>query len=62
MYGLLKKVCGDECLSRTHVFDCFKRFKEGREELGDDQHPGHPTTSKTDAIIEKVGEIDTFIA
>jgi len=56
-YDLLKKVYGDECLSRTQVFDWFKRFKEGREEIGDDQCPGHPSTSKTDANIEKVGEI-----
>jgi hypothetical protein len=37
----------------TQVFEWFKRFKEGREELGDD-----PSTAKTDANIEKVGEID----
>jgi len=54
---LLKKVYGDECISRTQVFDWFKRFKEGREEIGDDQRPGRPSTSKTEANIEKVGEI-----
>jgi hypothetical protein len=26
------EVYGDECLSRTQVFEWFKRFKEGREE------------------------------
>jgi hypothetical protein len=41
----------------TQVFEWFKGFKEGREEIGDDQRPGHPNTSKTDANIEKVGEI-----
>jgi len=56
-YELLKKVYGDECLSRTQVFEWFKRFKEGREEIGDDQRPRRPSTSKTDANIEKVGEI-----
>jgi len=55
-YNLLKKIYGDECLSRTQVFEWFKRFKEGREEIGDDQRPGCPSTSKTDANIEKVGE------
>ena len=44
MYDLLKKVYGDECLSRTQVFEWFKRFKEGREEIRDDQRPGHPST------------------
>ena len=36
-YDLLKKVYGDECLSRTQVFEWFKGFKEGREEIGDDE-------------------------
>jgi hypothetical protein len=53
-YSLLKKVYGNECLSRGQVFEWFK---EGREEIGDDQCPGHPSTSKTDAHIEKVSEI-----
>ena len=44
-YDLLKKVYGDECLSRTQVFEWFKRFEEGREEIGDDQRPGRPNTS-----------------
>jgi hypothetical protein len=44
-------------LMSVKVFEWFKRFKEGREEIGDDQRPGRPSTSKTDANIEKVGEI-----
>jgi len=55
-YDLLKKAYGNECLSHTQVFEWFKRFKEGREKIGDDQRPGRPSTSKTDANIEKVGE------
>ena len=54
---MLKKVYGDECLSRTQVFQWFKRCKEGREEIGGDQRLGRPSTSKTEANIEKVGEI-----
>jgi len=34
-----------------------ERFKEGWEEIGDDQRPGRPSTSKPDANIEKVGEM-----
>jgi len=56
-YDLLKKFYGDECLPRTQVFEWFKRFKEGREEIGDDQCPGRTSTSEIDANIEKVGEI-----
>ena len=55
-YDLLKKFYGDECLSRTQVFELFNRFKEGWEEIGDDQRPGGARTSKTEANIEKVGE------
>ena len=55
-YDLLK-VYGDECLSHTHLFEWFKRFKEGREDIGDNQRCGRPSTSKTDSDIEKVGEI-----
>jgi len=56
-YDLLKKVYSDKCLSCTQVFEWFKRFKEGREEIGHDQRHGRPSTPKTDANIEKVGEI-----
>jgi len=56
-YDLWKKVYGDECLSHTQVFEWFKRIKEGREEIRDDQRPSRPSTSQTDANIKKVGEI-----
>jgi len=52
----LLKVYGDNCPSRTQVFEWFKGFKEGREEIRDDQHPGRSSTSKTDANIQKVSE------
>jgi len=52
MYDLLKKVYSDECLSCTQVFEWFK---DEREETGHNQCPGCPSTSKTDANIEKVG-------
>ena len=56
-YDLLNKVYGDECLSCTQVFKWFKSFKEGWEEIGDDQRPGLLSTKKSDANIDKVGEI-----
>ena len=30
-YNLLTEVYGDQCLSRTQVFEWFKKFKDGRE-------------------------------
>jgi len=63
MYDLIKKVYGDECLFLTQVFEWLKRFKEGMEEIGDDQRPGRPSKPKTDANNEKVGEIfDRIVA
>ena len=34
-YNLLTQVYGDQCLSCTQVFKWFKKFKEGREYVGD---------------------------
>ena len=52
----LKKVYVDECLSCTQVFKWFERFKEGREEIRDDQCPGRPSTSEKGTNIKKVCE------
>lgn len=56
-YSMLQQVYGDECLSRTRVFEWHKRFKEGREDVEDDPRPGRPSTSKTDDNIEKIGSL-----
>lgn len=53
-YLLLKEVYGSECLSRTRVFEWFKRFKNGREDVEDDERSGRPSTSKTDENVEKI--------
>ncbi|KAJ8961894.1 hypothetical protein NQ318_021512 [Aromia moschata] len=56
-YAMLKEVYGNECLSRTQIFEWFKRFKEGRETTEDDPRPGRPATSKMDENIEKNGKL-----
>jgi hypothetical protein len=56
-YTLLMEVYGDECLSHMQVFEWFKRFEGRRGKIEDDLRPGSPCTSKTDANIEKFGEI-----
>ncbi|KAJ8942882.1 hypothetical protein NQ318_007660 [Aromia moschata] len=53
-YAMLKEEYGNECLFRTQVFECFQRFKEGRETTEDDPRPGQLPTSKTDENIEKI--------
>jgi hypothetical protein len=30
---------------------------EGREKVEDNEHPGHPSTSKTEGNVEKISEI-----
>jgi hypothetical protein len=40
-YEMLQTVDGDEALSRRSVFEWFKRFKDGREDLQDDPPPRH---------------------
>ena len=39
-FELMKQVCSDNCLFRARVHEWFKRFKEGREDIKDDEHPG----------------------
>lgn len=39
---ILKKDYADKILSRSTVFEEFKRFKDGRDFLQSDEHKGHP--------------------
>ena len=54
---MLTELYGDQCLSRTQVFEWFKNFKEGREFVGDDPKSGRPPTAKTQENVEKVARI-----
>ena len=42
---------------RTQVFEWFKKFKEGREDVGDDPKSGRPSTAKTQENVEKIARI-----
>nr|APL98289.1 putative DD34D transposase [Bactrocera tryoni] len=55
-FQMMKKVYGDQCLSRSNVHEWFKRFQEGREDLCDDQKSGRPKSVITQNNIEKVQE------
>ena len=39
-HQMMKKVYGDDCLSRSHIHEWFKRFEEGRKALVDDERSG----------------------
>lgn len=49
----MKKVYGDDCLSRTRVYEWFKRFQEGRKNIRDDEYTGCPKTAVFKKILKK---------
>jgi transposase len=53
-FEILKSAYGEECLSRTSVFDLHKRFKAGRESLQDHERKGRPSTSRTEESTEVI--------
>jgi len=53
-YQLLQQAYGEDAMGRTHVFDWFRRFKEGRTSVESDPRSGRPSTSKNEEIIAKV--------
>ncbi|UYV78328.1 hypothetical protein LAZ67_16000997 [Cordylochernes scorpioides] len=43
--------------SRKRVFEWYKRFKEGREEIADNERSGRPSTSTMTEKVDKVLEL-----
>jgi hypothetical protein len=37
---MLMVMCGEEAMSRAHVFQCFKWVSEGRDKVDFDSQPG----------------------
>ena len=54
----MHKVYGDECLSRLTIHEWFKRFKEGQEDLNDDERSGRPRSALNK---ENVGIVRIFM-
>jgi hypothetical protein len=50
----LKRVCGDERLSRMRVFEWFARVCDYRESMEDDPRQRRPVSIRTEESIEKV--------
>ena len=44
-------------MSKTRVYEWYKRFEDSREDVEDDERPGRPSTSTTDENVEKVKEM-----
>ena len=55
-FNLLQEVYEDATMSRTRIFEWYKRFREGREDVEDDPKSGRPTTSRTNKNVERVRE------
>ncbi|GBM21364.1 Putative uncharacterized protein FLJ37770 [Araneus ventricosus] len=51
---MLVKVYGVEAVSKKCVFEWFKRFRDGKEDVEDEPHSGRPPTSTTPDNIERV--------
>lgn len=58
-YEMLKKVYGDDSLSKRSVFDWHKQFRNGRETVEDEPRAGPSRTVRTPEMIQKVRD---FIA
>ncbi|XP_011146696.2 putative uncharacterized protein FLJ37770 [Harpegnathos saltator] len=56
-FKMLKKAFGDNTMSQPRVYEWYKRFQEGREDIEDDARSGRPSTSTSDENVEKVKEI-----
>ena len=55
-HQMMKKVYGDDCLSRSSIHEWFKHFQEGREALEDDERSGRPRNIVNEKNAEIVRE------
>ena len=50
---MMRKVYGDNCLSRAHIFRWYARFKSGVETIEDEARPGCPFSVRNKGLIAK---------
>ena len=50
-YGMLQIAFRPSCMNRTSVFEWYKRFKEGRESVRDDERCGRSKEVRTPELI-----------
>ena len=51
MYGMFQTAFPPTCMKRASVFECHKRFKEGRESVRDDERCGRSKEVNTPQLI-----------
>jgi transposase len=52
-HQMMKQVYGNDCLSRSTIYEWFNRFKGGREDLNDDERSGRPREAVNEENIKK---------
>jgi hypothetical protein len=52
--AVLSKAFGGEAMKKSSVFECHKRFKNGRKHVEDDERCGRPRSHRTDENVKKV--------
>ena len=55
-HRMLQEAFGDNAMSHSKDFLWYKRFKDGRTSVDDDEHSGRPSTSTTPENTAKVRE------
>ncbi|CAB3251407.1 unnamed protein product [Arctia plantaginis] len=54
---MLTKAYGESAMSKVRIYEWYKRFQDGHENVEDDERPGRPSTSTTDENVKKVKEM-----
>ena len=51
---MLTKAYSESAISKARVYELYKRFQDGHEDVEDAERSGRPSTSTTDENVEKV--------
>jgi len=54
---MLQEAFGDNAMSQSKIFLLYKRFKDGRTSVNDDERSGRPSTNTTQENIAKVRKV-----
>lgn len=54
---MISNAYGKDAFSRSQVFEWHTRFREGRQDVHDDQRSGRQSTSHSDTNVQKVGDL-----
>jgi hypothetical protein len=54
---ILTEAYDADAIKTSSVFEWHERFKEGREDVKDDERTGHPKTHRTDENMEEVRKL-----